>query len=67
MLKSEAGRQIIHCDRCNARLPGEALPPGRVRELSERARQQHWRVERHAGDWQHICPSHPAERQGKFL
>ena len=67
MLKSEAGRTIVHCDRCNIRLEGEALPASRVGELAHRARLAHWQVERSAGQWAHICPAHPVERQGRFL
>lgn len=67
MLKSEAGRTIIHCDRCNVRLYGEALPEARVAELAARAKADHWQVLRRAGSWEHVCPSHPVERQGRFL
>lgn len=67
MLKSEAGRTIVHCDRCNMRLVGEALPGSRVGELAQRARENHWHVSRTAGEWQHICPTHQVERQGRFF
>lgn len=68
MLKSECGRFIIHCDRCNARLTGEALPSGREAELAARARAERWRVEREAGTWVHTCYAHPPKsKQARLL